>query len=494
MAGASPLLPGGTRWVRWMPWVLAGVLLAGFALRASAGLLPDCIAGQDGAYYYVQVRGLLRGEGLPIPDFPLLFYAVAALSWGLSAFMDMREANPLVVRWVDTLVPLTLAVPVLWFVRIFCRDHARAALAVMLVGLLAVGSGNVLIMTGGMIKNGVALPFCLAYAYYAHCWLGSRDLRPALAALLCFLAASLIHISAAALNGLLTLALLLLGLSRLGLRIRLGLVAGIALAVGLGALVEPARGGRVLELLFRPWSAFAAGGPEIAYWPQVWMGQALGLLGLFALRRHWRGLEEELRILLGASTLTVLALSCPFLRPELLERLSLVGFVAGLIPAAFLVCRDALGPFLVAPVVLFSLLHGVLAVKTLRLTALTRPALEDLHPMRALLPSGRPVVLVRPGLQWWVVWELDVRFSTSAHTALRGEPLFLLEESAPGAFGRAPARFGPFPGATLRDGERLRSETFTTLRQGAYFRLSQRALSPADAGPGLPDLIRDSGH
>ncbi len=47
---------------------LAVVLGLGFIARALAVLDPPCLPGEDGAYYFVQVRGILRGEGLPVPD------------------------------------------------------------------------------------------------------------------------------------------------------------------------------------------------------------------------------------------------------------------------------------------------------------------------------------------------------------------------------------------------------------------------------------------
>lgn len=464
------LLPAGA---------LAVVLLVGLALRASATLAPDCIAGDDGAYYFVQVRSLLRGAGLPFQDFPLLFHALAGVARLLSVFMASPEAVVAAVRWADTLVPLLLVLPVHGLARDLAPDRpGRAALATLLVGLLAAGSGNVLGMAGGMIKNAVALPFSLLFIYHLDHSLRGRGFRPALLAALWFLVSSLTHISALVLNATFTVLLVLAGLARRtgggSLGRALGWFALAGLAVALLPQLDADRGARLLDALARPASAFTAdASTALAQFP-FWLGHALGILGLGVLWFQRTSLESHARTLLWAASLTALALSFPFLRPDLHERLALVAFVPGLVPAVHLACRVPAGPVLLLPVLAFSLLHGYLAVKTLRLTGLTRPALEDLVRMKEALPPGRAIVLVRDGLDWWAVWVLDTPFSTRAGRGLadreRYDAVLLLEEIRPGAFGRAPAAA---PGTSLKDGDLLRPESLTTLREGAFFRLSR---------------------
>jgi len=131
----------------------------------------------------------------------------------------------------------------------------------------------------------------------------------------------------------------------------------------------------------------------------------------------------------------------------------------------------------VAPLTLAVMLHGALAVKTLRLTALVPAAHEELMHFRSALPPGQVIVITRPLLRWWVAWTMETGFSTRIEPVLaeRGayDAVLVLDEVRAGAFGVAP---GP-PGigglaAGVRDVARLRPEVVRTLEEGTYFRLS----------------------
>ncbi|MBI4913551.1 MAG: hypothetical protein HY823_12495 [Acidobacteria bacterium] len=456
-------------------------LCAGLALLAAVNLWTPCLPGWDGAYYFVQVRGLLQGGSLPLPDFPGLFLGLAGLAKILALGMDVRRAIVEAVRWTDTLLPLLILLPAFLLVRDFSRGEptGRRAPAALLVGLLAVASGSPLTMAGGMIKNGAALPFSLLYAYALDRSLRDPGVRGGAVALLCLLASSFTHASALALNLLFTVAL---GLARLrapgGTS---GPLLGGLLASGLMALLlfrlDPERGARFLEALLRPGTLFALPTSAALAMPSWWTGTLLGLLGLVALGIRPRRVRPGERPLLAAATVTTLALCFPLLREDVLERTALVSFVPGLVPAAYLSSRHRLGPALLAPVALLGLLHGLLAVKTLRLTGLQAPALAELEDLRGFLPQGRNLVMVHQRLRWWASWSLGIPFNCSAGRALAArrdhDSLLLLEEAGSGAFGAEPARLSPDPGGTLRDGGLLRGASFTVLKEGRYFRLSR---------------------
>jgi hypothetical protein len=477
---------------------LGAVILFGLVARAQASLVPDLMVGDDAAYYLIQVRAILRDGRLAIPDFPLLFYFQAAIALLLSLVMGTEAAIVAAVRWTDAVVPVMLAVPVYLFIRTFTRTGAassRGVVAMVLVGLLAVASGNALETAGGMIKNATTLPFGLLFVFYLYRGLCDDEGRALAPAGLCFVVSSLTHISGLALCGTLAVLLVLLGLITRATRARLWrpvlvLLAGFVVSGVVVELLDPVRAARLLNPLFHPGWLFAdsplvlwlRGVPSRAIEDavtseEIWLGNALGLLGVYGIWRYRQGMDPATRVVLGATTLTTLAFASPVLRPEVLERLALVSYVPGLVPLAYLLCREVRSVVLAAPIAALALLNGALAVKTLRVTTLVRPAYEELVRMKAALPPGNTIVITRHGLEFWMVWIMDTHFSNWAGRALADreayDAVLVLDEIRQGAFGRAwwPL-MGAAPGASLRDGALLRAESVTTLAEGEYFRLS----------------------
>jgi hypothetical protein len=480
---------------------LVGVLLVGLVVRSLATFTPPLVVGEDGAYYLVQVRAILRGGRLAIPDFPLLFYVQAGVAGLLSLLMEQRTAINASVRITDTFLPLALAVPVFLFARAFVRSRGRAAdgaVAVALVGLAAVVSGNTLLMAGGMIKNAVALPCSFFFLFALYEWLGGG--RPATLgwAVLWFVLASLTHMGGLVLSTAFAAGVLALGLATPPVRPRVWPPAIVLLACMAGCLAilyafDSERAQRLVRAAVAPGWLFA--GVSDLLWPrdgsdgaaqallaspEVWLGVALGMLGFVALWRHRAGMDASTRVLLAASTLVTLAFSLPLLRPDVLERLALLAYVPGMIPVVYLVCRETKMAVAVAPLVAAVMLAGALEVKTLRLTALVPAAHEELVHYRSVLPPGRVIVIARPLLRWWVAWTMETRFSTRVAPVLAARDAYdgvlVLDEIRAGAFGVAagPPGIGSLA-AGVRDASLLRSEAVTTLAEGAYFRLSRVA-------------------
>ena len=477
---------------------LAAVLLLGLAARSWVTLAPPLVVGDDGAYYLVQVRAILRSGTLAITDFPLLFYAQTGLAGLLSLAVEQRTAIIAAVRITDTFLPLALAVPVFLFTRAFARPGTRpgaSLVAVVLVSLVAVVSGNALLMAGGMIKNAVALPGSFLFAFASYHWL--REGRPGTLAWAAFwyVLASLTHMSGFILSTVLAASVLAVGLVTPGVRPRvwlpaMTLLACLAVCLAIVQVLDPERAARLVHAVAAP-SWLLADSPAVLLLrgfsrealdallelEEVWLGNALGVLGVVTLWRHRVGMDAPTRVLLVAATLVTLAFSSPLLRPDVLERLALIAYVPGMIPIVYLICREAAAAAVVAPLTLVVMLHGALALKTLRLTALVPAAHDELMHLRSVLPKGRVIVITRPLLRWWVAWTMETRFSTRAESVLAArdayDAVLVLDEIRSGAFGVAP---GP-PGmgalaAGVWDAARLRSEVVATLEEGAYFRLS----------------------
>jgi len=56
---------------------------------------------------------------------------------------------------------------------------------------------------------------------------------------------------------------------------------------------------------------------------------ALGLVGLYALRRHREDMDVATRVVVAATTITALCFSSPLVRPDVLERLAMMAYVPG---------------------------------------------------------------------------------------------------------------------------------------------------------------------
>lgn len=495
--------PGASTDAR-MAVVLVAVLVAGLLARSLATLVPPLMVGDDGAYYLVQVRAILQDGTLAFPDFPLLFYLQAGAARVLSLTMEPRTAIVAAVRTTDTLLPLALAVPVFLFARAFARSDdspGRCVVAVTLVGLVAVVSGNSLRMAGGMIKNAAALPPAFLVAFASYQWLrqGRRGSLALAAAWL--VVASLTHMGGFVVSAAFGASFLAAGLSVPAVRSRVWLPGAVLLACLAGCLavvhaLDPERAQRLVHAALAPGWLFA-GSPGLLWIrglsdealqalrapAEVLLGNALGVLGVLTLWRHRPGMDASTRVLLVASTLATFALSSPFFQPDVLERLALLAYVPGMIPVVYLVCREAGAAVVVGPLVLAVMLHGTLAVKTLRQTALVPAAHAELVQFRSVLPPGRVIVITRPLLRWWVAWTMETHFSTRVEPALAARGMYdavlVLDEIRSGAFGVVPGPSGMGTlGAGVRDAALLRSEVTRTLTERAYFRLSAVAMAP----------------
>jgi hypothetical protein len=367
---------------------------------------------------------------------------------------------------------------------------------------MAVVSGNTLLMAGGMIKNAVALPFSFLFTFVSYKWLRGGRLGTLVWAAFWVVLASLTHMSGFILSMAFVAGVLVVGVATPTVRRRVWLLAILLFSCLAGCLVivytlDPERAYRLIHAVFAPGWLFA-GSPYLLWLSgfsdeafrvlfeseEMWLGAALGLLGVFTLWRHRAEMNASTRVVLVVSTLVTFAFSLPLFRPDVNQRLALLAYIPGMIPTVYLVCRKATTAVVVAPLTLVVMLHGALAVKTLRQTVLVPAAHQELVHFRKVLPPGQVIVIARPLLRWWVAWTMETHFSTRVEPALIArdtyDAVLVLDEIRTGAFGLAPAppSTGGL-GAGVSDGALLRSEVVRTMVEGVYFRLSVVADAPS---------------
>jgi hypothetical protein len=337
--------------------------------------------------------------------------------------------------------------------------------------------------------------------YTCYKWVHDNRLYSLWHAAFWFILASLTHMSGFILTIAFTASILTVGFASRTIRPRILLPSVILFSCLSGCLaivymLDPVRAQRLIHAAADPGWLFA--GSPLLQWLNgssvndlqahfgsagMWLGFVLGLLGIFVLWWYRTKMDPSTRAILSVSTLLALLFSLPLFRPDVNERLGLIAYVPGMIPAIYLVCRGTASALLVGPLTLVVMLEGALAVKTLRQTALSPVAYQELVHFKTALPQGQNIIIVRPLLRWWVAWTLETHFSTKAGPALSSDnkynAVLLLDEIRSGALGVTPGPSGMGnPGAGVKDADLLHAKEITTLAEGTFFRLSRVNVIP----------------
>ncbi|WP_428267854.1 hypothetical protein [Haliangium sp.] len=192
---------------------LSIIVLAGFLARALAIWItrPEFVGWFNHSYYYwVQVQGLLRDGRLPFEDLPLLFAVYGAGASLLQVFG--LEAAPAIVnttRFVMSLVPALVAVPVYGILKGICRDRALGPRQWVLVAASAFLPLTLVHMPELLQKNcaGVLLLACLLFV--AQRFVRSRSKAALLACLAVAALIAVTHVGTLAVTALFAVAMVL---------------------------------------------------------------------------------------------------------------------------------------------------------------------------------------------------------------------------------------------------------------------------------------------
>ena len=516
---------------------LITVLVAGWILRAQVTVVHDLIPGVNGAYYLIQARAILHTGALGIPDFPLLFYLQAGLGALFSLFTPMNRAIFIAVRLTDTIIPVLIAVPVFLFVRAFYgagKQRYTTIIGALSVGLIAVGNRGLLHMAGDFQKNAAALPLFLTFAFFLYLSLRNHRRRDIIVTLIFFCLTCLTHIGVAALALLFTGFVVMTDIIsnknyRQALVIVSVLTASLSLSLGLVFLFDPERVVKLLAASFNPGKLFE--GSLVSTWAEIGfrippldidgivLGNVTGIIGLATAVLYRKRMDHPTSNVLYAASLTALVFASPLIGRDLAQRLSLMAFVPGLIPLAFIVSRQRwLAIFsLVTAVVLF--VTTVLGLTGNFQQTITPAAYAELQSFKKALPGGNTMVIARHGLEWWAAWTMDTKVANKPEAVLNTwdtyDAVFFLEEINPDAFTggdfqhrhagppaglpfmHRPRRRNaptppPFPGFMGGQGFRGPGENFfdpdnlIPIQEGAFFRLSRIMKKPDRT---LPDAF-----
>ena len=444
------------QWI-WSALALMLVLASGWMLRAwvlfSAPLLP----GLNGAYYPVQARAILHTGLLGIPDFPLLFYFQAGLGAVISLFTSTGRALFDAVRLTDTVLPVLLAIPVFCFIRAFDGDRQKKAviaLAVLMVGFIAVGNGGLLRMAGDFQKNAAALPLYLSFVYFLYRSFRDSRRRDYLLTFLFFSLTCVTHIGVAALAITTALFAGIAGLMTTRNRgralVMISLLAvALFLVMMLVSLFDIHRVTKLFGMAINPGLLFSDSrirsllgmnpGPGMQFEGEsMSLGIILGLLGIMVALYHPKKLESADRAILWATSLCALLFASPFFGGDWSQRLSLMAFAPGLVPLAFLTVRVRWGLVVTVAVMTVVLLTSARDLPSMTHQGITAPAYRELVSLKSSLPEGKNLIIARHGLEWWAAWTMNAKIANNVEAVLdtweKYDAVWYLEETDSTAF------------------------------------------------------------
>ena len=438
------------RWEGWAWVALALAVLTGLVLRGMIVFAGDLPRGINGGYYPVQVRAILRSGTLALPDFPLLFYGQTFLALVLKPFCATPGRAILWATQVtDTVLPCLAAVPVFMLARAWVPLSRRANLpiVVLVAGLVVVANPMVLRMAGDMQKNSAALGLALLFVVYADRYLRTQRPAAALGALVALGLTGLTHLGV---FGMTLLLAALLGAtaawdSRHRRRLLLAVPLAVAVAVVMALLIflffDPTRIERLMGYLMSPARLLRRGRPDggpgmgmgmgpgmgpggptgLLFRPDVLPGLLLGAMGLWM----WLLLVDEDRAqrqTVLACSLAALALACPWLNPDLSNRLALMAVVPGAVGIVFALahwprvwgCAAAGGA-----IALLTVAGGWRQLQVGPPGGLSLESRADLEKIATQIKDPvRTLIIARHGLEWWTAWFTGARIANNIRAAL----------------------------------------------------------------------------
>jgi len=146
-------------------------------VRIYLSFSTDLIAGMDGGYYPLQVRNVLNTGFLGFSDVPLYFYFCALLVKVITifGFAQSNETIINVIKIVDSIALPLLVIPL--FNILYKKENKIPFYAEIAIVLFAVFSFPSFRMLGDLQKNGFAIPFLLAFIYFAERYFAENQRR-----------------------------------------------------------------------------------------------------------------------------------------------------------------------------------------------------------------------------------------------------------------------------------------------------------------------------
>jgi hypothetical protein len=391
-----------------------GVLgLLSFSFRLFLEFQSSIITGINGGYYPVQVRHVLEHGHLAMKDMPLVFY-VNAFFVKVFAFILPSQPIDFIIILVTKILG-ALSIPLLVFPLYKLIHHYLAYKLTKPFEYLILGfalfSFSSLYLGAEMMKNAYALVGFTYFIYFIIRFFKEKSNKYVLLSVFTLLLIGVTHF------GVFAIALIFLLLFLICVY-RVRAVVPILITSVIGFLIvwwlDPFRAFNAINI-FEKWFGLPW---RIAFYPA---GIASFILSVFVvlilfLTIRNKKVETSQKQMFTVFMWFIALLSIPLLRFELWRRFNLMLFIPQLI-ALVLVFPYLKASYKKKFTVLLSVIIGVSVIFNLvfpKTNSISLDAYNDLSEMsNKILNPNETIIIVRHGLDWWVVWQLKTKMAQS---------------------------------------------------------------------------------
>ena len=374
------------------------------------------VPGLGGGYNLVQVRAILEGGHLAIPDMPLLFYLNAMI---VKAFMflfpgsDAESMIIIVSKLIDTVGFPFLLYPLFLIQRNVIRNKFPT-LFLLAIAAFSVLSYAPLDLACDAQKNSLGLVFMTFFFYFFLRFVEHRMRKYLAFAMLALVFTALTHFGVF----FITLCFLVIAMVvYFRWRAALPVIGVFATGMLLVAVFDPGRALSMVTFWQEAFSIFIS--PRLMYYPFGVLNFGFSfLLAWFMIRvlsKRRSEMKQGKRNVLLVLLFFIIILAFPFYGFEYGRRLGLMLFIPQSLALLFLYpCFSKR-----AVVVISCVLLGVVVLSvSLRLIhpkpmAISRESYADMQQLKSEIEDpGSTIIFARHGLEWWVAWEHHVRIAS----------------------------------------------------------------------------------
>ncbi len=392
------------------------VFIIAVLVRAILNFSVPLVPGLGGGYNLVQIRAILEGGHLALPDMPLLFYLNAMIIKVLLLFFPGSDAESMIIivsKFIDSVgFPLLLYPMYLIQKNIFRQTLSNVFL--LAIGAFSVLSYAPLDLACDAQKNSLGLVLMTFFIYY---FLGSLEYhkgKDILFSLLFLILTALTHFGVF----FITLCFLVIALI-VYFRWKAALPVIVAFAIGmlLVGVFDPGRALSMVTFWQEAFSIFVS--PRLMYYPFGVLNFIFSFLLAWFMVRVLRKRRSEMkhgeRNVLLLLLFFIIILAFPFYGFEYGRRLGLMLFIPQSLALLFLYpffSKRAVVAisYVVLCIVVLSVSLRLIYPKPMAITAESYADMQQLK--NEIKDPGSTIIFARHGLEWWIAWEHRVKIAS----------------------------------------------------------------------------------